>query len=54
MFVTEENSAITIKWPSLIGKDGKKIPFYKEKSLIGLTPDLIIKNVWNKLLSYNK
>jgi hypothetical protein len=52
VFVPEENSAITIKWPRFIGKDGKKLPFYKEKSLIGLTPDLIIINVWHKLLEF--
>jgi hypothetical protein len=37
VFVTEENNPFAIKQPSLIAKNRKKM-FYKEKSLVGLTP----------------
>jgi hypothetical protein len=37
-FVTQENNANGIKWPSLIAENGKKCPVYEEKSLVGLIP----------------
>jgi hypothetical protein len=39
VYVIEENNAFTKKWTSLLAKkNGKKIPLYEEKSLVGLTP----------------
>jgi hypothetical protein len=38
VFVEQENITCTLKWPSVIAKNGKKSSLYKEKSLVGLTP----------------
>jgi hypothetical protein len=38
VFVEQENIVCTLKWPSVIAKNGKKSSFYEEKSLVGLTP----------------
>ncbi len=38
MFVALEIIIYTLKWPSLIVKNKNKSLFYKEKSLVGLTP----------------
>ncbi len=40
MFVIKEIILCTLKWPSLIAKNGKKSLFYEEKSLLGLTPEV--------------
>jgi hypothetical protein len=38
VFVTLKNNPLAIKRPHLIAKKQKKSSFYKEKSLVGLTP----------------
>ncbi len=38
MFAEEENIVFALKWLSIVAKNGKKSLFYKEKSLVGLTP----------------
>ncbi len=46
MFVEQENIVCTLKWPSIIAKNGKKSSFYEEKNLVGLTPVDILENVF--------
>ena len=41
--MTHEKNVFTMKWPSLIAKNGKKICVSEEKSLIGLTPAFDVK-----------
>ncbi len=47
MFIALENTAFTMKWPSLLTKT-KKYPFYEENSLVGLTPNLKRKLIYIK------
>jgi hypothetical protein len=41
--VTQENNVFAINWPSLKTKKTRKCPFFNEKSLVGLTPVVVLK-----------
>jgi hypothetical protein len=42
VFLEQKNIVCTLKWPRVIAKKRKKFLFYKEKSLVGLTPGHVI------------